>query len=98
MPWLLAERSHSARPFAKYVIQDPWLSNNTELDTHQIIAAIRRRYRVRAVCDSSPPPIALQEANDTEVVTDALRHCGGYDVIATEAKIAADKKARTKPG
>jgi hypothetical protein len=41
---------------------------------------------------------SLLRVHDTDVVADALRHCGGYIVIATEAKVAADKKAKTTPG
>lgn len=40
----------------------------------------------------------ILSASDTDVVANALRHCGGYIVIATEAKVAADKKAKTTPG
>ncbi|UGY17987.1 hypothetical protein HAP48_0011450 [Bradyrhizobium septentrionale] len=40
----------------------------------------------------------IKGMNDTELVTDAIRHCGSYIVIATYAKGAADKKAKTTPG
>jgi hypothetical protein len=41
---------------------------------------------------------SIKGLNDTEVVIDAIRHCGGYIVVATDAKGAADKKAKTTPG
>lgn len=34
----------------------------------------------------------IRDASDTDVVTKALRHCGGFIVVATGAKIAANKK------
>jgi hypothetical protein len=34
----------------------------------------------------------IKGMDDTNVVTDAIRHCGGYIVVATDAKIEADKK------
>jgi hypothetical protein len=34
----------------------------------------------------------IKDMDDTNVVADALRHCGGFIVIATDAKIAEDKK------
>lgn len=34
--------------------------------------------------------------NDADVVANALRDCGGYIVIATDAKVAADKKDRVR--
>lgn len=41
---------------------------------------------------------SIKDMNDTEVVIDAIRHCGSYIVIATDAKEAADKKAKTTRG
>lgn len=41
---------------------------------------------------------SIKGLNDTDLVTDAIRDCGGYIVIATDAKGAADKKAKTTPG
>ncbi|MGY3591458.1 hypothetical protein ACVIGB_008963 [Bradyrhizobium sp. USDA 4341] len=41
---------------------------------------------------------SIKEMNDTEVVIDAIRDCGGYIVVATDAKGAIDKKAKTMPG
>jgi len=38
---------------------------------------------------------SILRVDDTEVVTDALRHCGGYIVVAAEAKQAADKQSKT---
>jgi hypothetical protein len=40
----------------------------------------------------------IRDSSDTWVVTDALRHCGGFIVVAAEAKVAADKKAKKTPG
>lgn len=41
---------------------------------------------------------SIKAMDDTNVETDAIRHCGGYIVTATDAKVAADKKVKTKPG
>jgi hypothetical protein len=51
-----------------------------------------------ALTPAGPRRESIKGMNDTDVVADALRHCGGYIVIATDAKVAADKKAKTSPG
>jgi hypothetical protein len=45
-----------------------------------------------ALTPDGPRKQGIKDMDDTNVVADALRHCGGFIVIATDAKIAADKK------
>ncbi|MBR1236188.1 hypothetical protein [Bradyrhizobium sp. AUGA SZCCT0182] len=70
-------------------------SLNTEKikETSQLV-----REAYLALTPEGPRRESIKQMDDTQVVTDALHHCGGYIVIATEAKVAADKKAKTKPG
>jgi chemotaxis regulatin CheY-phosphate phosphatase CheZ len=58
----------------------------------------KARQAYAAITPEGPRRQDILNANDTDVVADALRHCGGYIVIATEAKVAADKKAKTTSG
>jgi hypothetical protein len=41
---------------------------------------------------------SIRDMTDTQTVTSAIYHCGSHIVVATEAKLAADKKAKTKLG
>jgi hypothetical protein len=59
-------------------------------------AKVREAYL--ALTPEGPRKESIKGMNDTDVVADALRHCGGYIVIAKEAKVSADKKAKTTPG
>ncbi|WP_257170815.1 hypothetical protein [Bradyrhizobium sp. SRS-191] len=51
---------------------------------------VRQAYA--AMTPEGPRKQGILGMNDTDVVANALRDCGGYLVIATDAKIAADKK------
>jgi hypothetical protein len=51
---------------------------------------VRKAYL--AITPEGPRKQGIEDMDDTNVVADALRHCGGFIVIATDAKIAADKK------
>ncbi|MFK4721033.1 hypothetical protein ABIE89_002133 [Bradyrhizobium niftali] len=50
---------------------------------------VRQQYA--AITPEGPRQQEILNSNDTDVVANALRHCGGYIVIATDAKVAANK-------
>ena len=54
--------------------------------------AVRTAYV--AATDDEARKQTIREMTDTRMVTDALYHCGSYIVIATDAKVAADKKQK----
>jgi hypothetical protein len=54
---------------------------------------VRQAYA--ALTPEGPRRQEILNSNDTDVVANALRHCGGYIVIATDAKVAANKKNET---
>lgn len=63
------------------------------LDTREInakCAIVRGAYL--AVARSERQKQAIQEMNDTQVVTNAMYDCGGLIVAATDAKIEMDKR------
>jgi hypothetical protein len=45
-----------------------------------------------ALTPDGPRKQGIKEMDDTNVVTDAIRHCGGYIAVAIDAKVEADKK------
>ena len=57
---------------------------------------VRQAYA--AITPAGPRRQEILAMDDTDVVANALRHCGGRIVIATEAKVAADKEPKTTPG
>ena len=48
-----------------------------------------------ALTPDGPRKQSIKEMDDTNLVTDAIRHCGGHIVVATEAKVEAHKKKGT---
>lgn len=51
-----------------------------------------------AMTPAGPRRESIKGMDDTRLVIDALHHCGGLIVIATDATVAADKKAKATPG
>lgn len=58
-------------------------------------AKVREAYA--AITPDGPRRQDILDGNDTDVVANALRDCGGYILIATDAKVATNKKAKTTP-
>ena len=66
------------------------------LDNDKLKAAINAvRDAYLAVTDSEVQKKSIRDMNPTQMVTNALCHCGSLIVIATENKIEADKKKKT---
>lgn len=53
------------------------------------------RQAFAAITPAGPRRRDILNGKDTDVVADALRHCGGYLVVATGAKVDADRKAKS---
>jgi hypothetical protein len=63
------------------------------LDTKEIKAKCEKvREAYLTVTESERQKQAIRDMDDTQVVTHAMYDCGSLIVVATEAKVAADKK------
>jgi hypothetical protein len=47
-----------------------------------------------AVTDSEVQKQSIRDMDDRQVVTSAMNHCGTLIMLATDAKVAADKKQK----
>ncbi|MEY9459713.1 hypothetical protein ABH973_000126 [Bradyrhizobium ottawaense] len=75
-----------------------WVRNELahSLDDKEIqIRCDAAREAYLALTENELQKQSIRDMNDTQMVTSALYSCGSHIVVATDAKVAADKKART---